>query len=469
MLTVHISAECYPAIKVGGLADVVGALPKYLTQYGINSKIIIPFVNNTFIQTQELIKEHEAQFPFGGEEIPYSIYKIDSLGFDLYIVSIPGMLDRPGIYGYGDDNYRFLAFQIAALHWLNSWSENIALIHCHDHHTGLIPFFTKYAFQFQKFAETPTVFTIHNAQYQGWMPWELVKFFPWFEPKNASLLAWNNVVNSLAVGIKCAWKVTTVSPNYMNLLSFDSNGLEYLFQLEKGKCTGILNGIDDTIWNPATDSDIVCNYNANNIDDGKAANKKIICERFDFDEKKPLVFFIGRIVPDKGADLLGTIIWRALQEYNSQCNFLVMGSGNDQVANGLDLMKIYLNGRFNTFFGYDEKLAHQLYAGADFLLMPSRVEPCGLNQMYALKYGTMPIVSNVGGLYDTVIDFEEKNGYGIKFLYYSVEDILFSIHRAEKIFEDKDTFNLYRKRMMELNFSWSNQAKKYVQLYEELV
>ncbi|MDR3273589.1 MAG: glycogen synthase, partial [Flavobacteriaceae bacterium] len=438
MLTVHISAECYPAIKVGGLADVVGSLPKYLIRSGIGAKVVIPFVENTFTQTQELVKEHEAKFPFGSENIPYSIYKINSLDFDLYIVSIPGMFDRPSIYGYEDDNYRFLAFQIAVLQWLDTWSEKIDLIHCHDHHTGLIPFFVKYAFQFRKFAETPTVFTIHNAQYQGWMPWEIVKFFPWFEPQNASLLAWNNVVNSLAVGVKCAWKVTTVSPNYMNQLSFASNGLEFLFQIERAKCTGILNGIDDTVWNPETDTEIVYNYDVNHVEKGKAINKKEICDRFNFDEKKPLVFFIGRIVADKGADLLGTIIWRALQENNSQCNFLVMGSGNTQVADGLELMKMYLNGKFNTFFGYDEKLAHQLYAGADFLLMPSRVEPCGLNQMYSLKYGTMPIVSNVGGLNDTVVDFEEKNGYGIRFLYYSIEDILFSINRAEKIFMDKN-------------------------------
>lgn len=468
MLVVHISAECYPAIKVGGLSDVVGSLPKYLIQNNVDAKVIIPFVENTFSQTHELHKEYEAQFPFGAEMIPFSIFRNSDYGYDLFIVSIPGMFDRPAIYGYSDDNYRFLAFQIAVMQWLNSWTTPIDLIHCHDHQTGFIPFFTKYAFEYKKFENTPTVFTIHNAQYQGWMSWDIVKFFPWFEPHMAPILSWKDSVNSMATAIKCAWKITTVSPNYMNELCSNSKGLEYLFQLEKTKCTGILNGIDDTVWNPAIDKMISFNYNTNDVDKGKEANKKEICKKFGFDEKLPLIFFIGRLVNDKGADIIGNIIWKSI-EFGSKSNFIIMGSGNEELTHGLELMKQNTKNQFNTYFAYDEAMAHKLYAGADFLLMPSRVEPCGLNQMYSLKYGTMPIVSNVGGLHDSVKDIEEENGYGIKFLYYSIEDILFSIRRAESIFADKNLLTSYRKRMMKLDFSWSHQSKEYINLYNELL
>ncbi len=467
MLVIHISTECYPVIKNGGLADVIGALPKYLIKNDIDSRVIIPFIDNNFTQSEELIKVFENSFFFGSEKIPFSIYQNTSLDFDLYFVHIPNLLDRFNVYGYEDDAVRFLAFQIASLEWLKTWNKKIDLLHCHDHNAGLIPFFTKYSYQFEMMAEIPVVFTAHNTIYQGIMSWDMLRWFPCFEPVHTHLLTWKGSVNSMAAGIKCADQVTTVSPNYMDQLCLDSHGLEYVFQTNRYKCSGILNGIDESIWDPETDFMIKENYTISKVRKGKAANKKYLYQLFELDEQYPLLVFIGKLSVNKGGDVLEKVIEKSLKS-GLQFNFLVMGKGNYEITRSLELLERSHKSRFSLIQDFDESLAHKLFAGADFYLMPSREEPCGLGQMYSLKYGTVPIVSSVGGLEDTVKNFEEKGGYGIKFSYFSIDDIVFSISKAEKIYQDKGLLNTLRKRMMSLDFSWTNQARQYINLYQKI-
>ncbi len=467
MLVIHLSTECYPVVKNGGLADVIGALPKYLVKNDIDSKVVIPFVDNTFTHSEELIRVFENSFFFGQDKIPFTIYKNTSLDFDLYFVYIPNLLDRPNVYGYEDDADRFLAFQTASLEWLKTWDKEIDLFHCHDQNTGLIPFFLKYSYQFEKMANIPVVFTVHNTIYQGIMDWDKVRWFPCFEPVHTHLLTWKNSINSTAAGIKCADQVTTVSQSYMDQLCLDSHGLEYVFQMNRYKCSGILNGIDDSIWNPETDFMIVENYAIPKTQKGKMVNKKYLCQLFELEEKRPLLVFNSKLNTSKGADVLERVIEKSVKSGIS-FNFLVMGKGSYEITRGLELLQQSLKNRFKFIPEEDENLAHKLFAGADFYLKPSREEPCGLGQMYALKYGTIPIVSSVGGLEDTVKSFEEENGYGVKFSYFSVEDILFSISKAEKIYQDKGLLDTLRKRMMSLDFSWTNQAKQYINLYKEV-
>lgn len=275
-------------------------------------------------------------------------------------------------------------------------------------------------------------------------------------------------INPLAAGIKCCWKFTTVSPSYLDELSRYSNGLEYLFAGEKAKGVGILNGIDTSVWNPETDSMIGTNYSASVIKKGKAENKKWICKEFGLPVSKPLVAFIGRLAGEKGADLLPGIINRAMQNLDGQFSFLILGSGDQQLEQKLSEMKdVFKN--YNVFIGYNEGLSHRIYAGADFLLMPSRVEPCGLNQLYAMRYGTVPVVRSTGGLKDTVIDIQSaENGYGICFNNLTEEDAAQAIARAVELYANTSQLQLLRKRMMSLDFSWDKSAQQYIKLYNSL-
>jgi starch synthase len=470
MEILHVTAECYPVAKAGGLGDVLGSLPFYQNQLGNISKVVMPMYRTKYLYNHDWDVVHKGGANLGHWWFQYTVIKEknNSQGFDLYLIDIYGLLDREKIYGYEDDSERFTAFQIAVVDWLSNWQHSPDVVHLHDHHTALIPFLMQHSYNYQQLSGIPTVLTIHNAQYQGWMGWDKSHFLPAWDSWKGGMLEWNNMINPLASGIKNAWKVTTVSPTYLEELKFMSNGLEALFEYEKGKCSGILNGIDTKVWDPAKDTYISNNYDLTETDDGKAANKKALCENFGLDEEKPLFVFIGRLVGEKAADLLPQVIGDSFFHIGRKMNFLILGSGDPNVEGQLQVMKQISAGDYNVFIGYNEKLSHQMYAGADFLLMPSRVEPCGLNQMYAMRYGTVPMVRKTGGLKDTVIDFGEPGGYGITFNYATVGDVTQGVYRAVELYHNHEKMNKVRNDMMKLDFSWDTSAEHYVDLYKSL-
>jgi starch synthase len=470
MEILHVSAECYPVAKAGGLGDVVGALPKYQNKLGHTAKVVMPMYRTKFLYENEWELVHESGSNHGNTWFRYAIIKekTNKLGFDLYLVDINGFLDRERIYGYDDDIQRFTAFQIAVVHWLSQWKHQPDVVHCHDHQSGLVPFMMKYCYGFYQLRNIRTILTIHNAQYQGWMGWDKKHYIPDFDDWKSGLLDWQSTINPLASGIKCADVVTTVSQSYLGELRLSANGLENLFEYEKGKCVGILNGIDNEIWDPETDPMLPVKFGLDDVDEGKAANKKIVCETFGIDSTKPLFIFIGRLVGEKAAEILPGVISESISMHHKNISFLILGSGEYAVESQLDAMKPLYEGNYNCYIGYNEKLAHQLYAGADFLLMPSRVEPCGLNQMYALRYGTVPIVRNTGGLRDTVIDIGEPGfiGYGLIFNHPSVWDLNHAIQRAVGWYERQpDILTAARVKMMKIDNSWEKSAAKYIDIY----
>ncbi|MBA2499204.1 MAG: glycogen synthase [Chitinophagaceae bacterium] len=471
MEIIHVSAECYPYAKAGGLGDVVGALPKYQNHLGHIAKVVMPMYRTKFLYDNEWELVHQGGQQFGLNWFHYSVIKEKSnkLGFDLFLVDINGLLDREKIYGYDDDAERFTAFQIAVCDWINHWQNKPDVIHCHDHHTGLIPFMMQYCFAFENLRNVSPVFTVHNAQYQGWLDWSHYHFVPTYDGWRWGLLEWDKKINPLASAIKCSKKVTTVSSSYLEELKVSANGLEKLFEYEQGKCVGILNGIDNDVWNPSTDEFIPENFDASTVTDGKLASKKELCNRFQLDVEKPLIVFIGRLVGEKAADILPEAIRSSIFEYNGNVNFLVLGSGEPEVESELNWLKLQFPGYVNIFIGYSEPLSHLMYAGADFLLMPSRVEPCGLNQMYALRYGTVPMVRSTGGLLDTVIDFGDWQGFGIRFNNATPEDVKHAVGRAIDLFYNKKNLLFWmREFMMNIDHSWDTSAKQYIELYEEL-
>jgi starch synthase len=469
MEIIHISAECYPAAKAGGLADVVGALPKYQNQMGQNASVIMPFYHNAFRS------EHSFENIFTGyarmADITFTFHVLGltdlSLGYDLYMIDIPGLFDRPNIYSYNDDTERFVTFQIATINWLCSWEKPIDIIHCHDQHTGFIPFMLSRIWEYRKFEDTPTVFTIHNGEYQGQFGFEKKQVLPPYHSFFNGLLEWHGLINPLASAIKCAWRVNTVSSGYLEEISLSMSGLEGLLKTEKAKCQGILNGIDTAVWDPATDPMLDTHFGITTVDKGKRANKDQLCKSFGLDPEQPLFVFIGRLVKEKGADVLPEVILQALSTHPGEQNILVLGSGDLPLQEKLWQLEQDFKGNYCAYIGYNEKLSHQMYAGADFLLMPSRVEPCGLNQLYALRYGTIPIVRRTGGLSDTVIDMGD-GGFGFCHNQCTSHDVLHAMDRAREFYKNKKLVTATRKRIMKIDHSWNKAATDYIDMYKSL-
>jgi len=471
MVIVHVSAESYPMAKAGGLGDVVGALPKYQNKQGDKAVVVMPMYQTPFLKDNNWEVQYKGNTNLGNWFFDYTIIKESTgkLGYDLYLVDINGLLDRPKIYGYADDVDRFIGFQVAVVNWLSHWEQLPSIVHCHDHQAGLIPFMMKYCYDYQKLKKVNTVLSIHNAQYQGAMGWDKSILIPRWDLSQKGLLEWDNCINSLAVAVKCADKVTTVSPSYMQQLTVQSNGLEILFKNEQSKCVGILNGIDNEVWDPATDKMIPFHYNSSTVHEGKQKNKNVLCAKYNLDNSKPLIVFIGRLVAEKAADVLPGAIQHALDKTKLGANFFIIGAGDTATESALNYLVQLYPGQYNTFIGYDEKIGHEAYAAADFLLMPSRVEPCGLNQLYALRYGTIPMVRDTGGLHDTVIDMGDAGGFGIKFLHATEEDIVYSIERAIEVYKNKKQMKSMIEIAMQIDHSWESVIAAYKKVYQSIV
>jgi starch synthase len=472
MKVLQISAECYPAAKAGGLGDVVGALPKYLIAEGIDTGVIIPKYSIKYMYEHKFNTIMTGTVRLGNKSVAYAIEQEadNSLGFPFFVVNVPGLFDREGIYtrpngwGFPDEVERYLCFQQAVLHWVMSWHKK-PILHCHDHHTGLIPFMIKHCPEYKSLAHVPTVFTIHNGVYHGAFSWNKLSLMPYFDTEAWGILDWANTINPLAAAIKSCWQFTTVSPGYLQELSQNAQGLEGLIRQEWPKAKGIINGIDDLVWDPKTDSFLNHKLKGDDWDSFKAANKALICAQFGLNESLPLIAFIGRMVAEKGADLLPDLIHQFLGK-GGKVAFVVLGDGDPTLAKALgELANIY-KGRFNAYIGYSEALSHNIYAGADFLFMPSRVEPCGLNQMYAMRYGTVPIVRSIGGLKDTVTDIGQKNGSGIRFDNFTVGDAFHAVERAAYTYINQPYFKLLRKNIGQLNFSWKKSVQSYIEIYK---
>ncbi|SHI58528.1 starch synthase [Cruoricaptor ignavus] len=463
----HLSMECYPVAKVGGLADVVGALPKYQNKKdGVEASVVMPWYNRPFVW------ENEFDVVFDGFiHQSHNMYQVQvfrerhrTLGFDLYLVKIPGLLDREKPYGYWDEQQQFLAFQHGALHWLSAMQIRPDVLHCHDYHTGLVPFMIEYCGEFSFLKGVKTIGTIHNGEYQGWMDWRMANFMPWFDGYKWGLLDWHGKINPLAAMIKCCNAFNAVSGGYMQELYHNFQSLEPLVWQESQKAFGIINGIDTEVWNTETDGFLEFNFSKENFKEGKRLNKQALCREYNLREDLPLIAFIGRFAGEKGADLLPEIAQRIIRETEGGVNVMILGSGNTEIENHLRWMDgVFVN--FAVDLGYKEFLSHRIYASADFLLMPSRVEPCGLNQMYAMRYGTIPVVSYTGGLRDTVQDVT-SGGAGINFTNAGVDDAVHALHRAREIYYHHDYMDGLIRTNMNFDFSWDKSAENYLSLYQ---
>lgn len=469
----HISTECYPAAKSGGLGDVVGALPIYQSKTGYQGSVIIPKYDLPWFNKQKFRSKHQGELNLGDRNYNFEVLKLknDALPYTFYCIDLPELFDRTSIYlnnegqGFADEPERNIGFQRAVLQWLCVKKHKFDLLHCHDHQTGLIPFMLKCSEEFDLISDTPTIFTIHNAQYKGLFQWTDQHLLPSYDVKNNGWLDWDNCIHSLASAVKLADKVTTVSPSYMVEITNHSGSLEYLFKDQHDKCSGIINGIDNNAWDPKTDT-FLKHKRTHRWNTFKSKNKKQLCELYNLNDEYPLIGFIGRFAIEKGADLIAEAVTNVC-DANSKVNFIILGSGDKSMEQEIVNLEAANPDQVKALIMYNEGVAHEIYAGCDFLMMPSRFEPCGLNQMYAMRYGTIPVVRSTGGLKDTVPDYKDS-GNGIAYAESSVSGLSNALTRAIAL-SQKEEFKKLRKKIVSLDFSWQQSIKLYADLYNEVL
>ncbi|MFH1360441.1 MAG: glycogen/starch synthase [Candidatus Omnitrophota bacterium] len=460
MKVTFFSTEVAPLAKTGGLGDVCGALPLALEKQGIEVVIILPHylcirVNQASIRQ---VNEHVTQTRIGKN-------------IKVYLINHAEYFDREGIYGdkkgdYKDNLERFHFFSQAALELLKTISFQADIIHCHDWPTALIPVLLKTKYKTDPFYQNmKSVLTIHNISYQGIFPKNEAAKLDFIEDG----LMFNNRINFLHAGIMHSDCVSTVSPQYAKEIQEKEFGcgLEGTLRKRKNPVIGILNGLDETTWNSESDRFIEKTYNKENCT-GKQVNKKKLQEtaQLPADADIPLFGFIGRLVEQKGLVLLKEALAEILK---LDLQLIFLGVGEERFEHFLSDLARQHPQKMATFLDFNETKAHQMYAGCDFLLMPSAYEPCGLNQMISLHYGTIPIVSDRGGLVDTVKPLESAAGNGNGFVMpaYDAKTLIREMERAVEVFKRKDDFRDLIARAFQVDFSWEKSAQDYVRLYRQ--
>jgi starch synthase len=475
----YVSSEVVPFVKTGGLADVSEALPRALRAQGHDVRIALPCYGTV---PDELKGERSgpcsARVNGDTRFAAWRTSRLPESDIPVYLIEHDQYFWRDHPYGAGNMEYpdnleRFCFFCLAVLDFIpqTGWVPDV--IHCHDWHTAPIPAYIKTRFVDHPFwGGIPTVFTIHNLAYQGrfassllpktGLGWEL------FSPK---YLEFYGDINLMKAGVIFASKLNTVSKTYAKEIQTDlaGNGLEGVLQTRGADLIGIQNGVDLQVWNPATDLRIAATYTASDLS-GKAACKPALQKFVGFPERDvPVYGVVSRLVWDKGIPLLVSALDTLLKE---DIQLVLLGSGDASFEGTLRQTAESHPDKLSVTIGYNEDLAHRIYAGSDFYLMPSRTEPCGLSQMYSLLYGTIPIVHRTGGLADTVTDataqsLDNGTATGFVFRTWTERAFLNAFKRAQRIYRDSDTLTKLRRNGMRQDFSWSSSATQYVQLFRE--
>ncbi len=461
------SSEVFPYAKTGGLADVCGALPLALAKLGHQISIFLPHYKCIQDQKLKLTKVNEGVF---------KIDRFPTQNVDVYFIRHDGFFNRPGLYGddqgdYPDNLERFQFYCRSVLDSLKQLNIEADIIHCHDWQTALIPVYLKEKYQNDSFySSMKTLLTVHNLAYQG--------IFPKEEYKKLGLrqdlfglegFEYFGKINLLKAGIIFSDAVNTVSPQYAKEIQTHTFGcgLEGVLRSHQDSVVGILNGLDHEFWNPEADKLIEKKYSREDFIKGKLENKKALEKNtgLPVDARVPLFGFVGRLAHQKGLDLILDSVEELMR---LEAQFIIQGTGNGEYPAKLKEISKRFPRKFAIWLKFDEKMAHQIYAGSDFFLMPSLFEPCGLSQMISLRYGTIPIVFKTGGLVDTIISFDKnrKNGNGFMFEKYFKEDFVGIIKEAIQVFENKKIFGHLMEDGLKADFSWDKSAVKYVELYE---
>ena len=464
-----ISAEAVPYSKTGGLGDVAGALPKALKAVGVDSVLVTP----CYLQTKgEYVWEtaiEDLSVDWRGGVYPAKAFYSEANGSPTFLIDAPSYFHRDSIYGYVEDYERFAFFNHAALALVKRIGAAPEIVHLNDWHCGFAAVELAEQRRWDPYwKNTRTVFSIHNMAYQGGFSnselWRL-GFGSEFA-RNA--FAFNGHASAMKAGLEVSDTLSTVSRRYASEIQSAENGygLEWLTRQRADRLIGITNGVDYEVWNPATDKELPAHYNIDDLD-GKRECKRHLLERFSLpvDLDRPIFANITRLTPQKGIDLMMQVAGDIL---NAGAYVISLGSGEKRYEDFWQSLRGYAPRQVGVYRGYSEPLAHLIEAGADIFMMPSKFEPCGLNQMYSLRYGTVPIVRAVGGLDDTVQNWDAVNrtGNGFKFGPYRADRFLEKIYEALYAYGDRSAWRQIQHNGMVEDNSWENAARKYIELYE---
>lgn len=483
----YASSEVEPFAKTGGLADVAGSLPREIKKLGADIRIILPHYGFIDEQTHKITEVPGSEFEVTlGEQIVKGNLKQASLDLNgkqvpVYFIHNDNFYNRGGIYvnpitnlDYPDNGERFIFFSRAILQVLKKLGWKPDIIHCNDWQTGLIPLYLKHTYKDDEFyKDIKTIFTIHNLAYQGLFDKDLMSIagISW-DVFTIDGIEFYDRINFMKAGIVYSDYVTTVSPRYAKEICSSVEygyGLEGVLAYRKAKLIGILNGADYSTWSPLKDNLIPQKYSAKNIAK-KVINKKALVEKFNlpFNENIPVIGMISRLADQKGFDLIEAAA-DELMKFDMQMIFL--GAGDYKYQNLLERMRKNYPPKIGVHIGFSNELAHLIEAGSDIFLMPSKYEPCGLNQIYSLKYGTVPIVRAIGGLEDSVEHYntETKSATGFKFFDYDHSSLTDAVRFALEVYRDKPAWIQLMKNGMKQDFSWKASAKKYIALYRKVL
>ncbi len=484
----YVASEVVPFAKTGGLADVAGAMPQIVRELGHDIRIMMPkyaSVSERIFKIHDIKRLTDIPIKVGDEthlgSIKSSFITNLKSKVQVYFLHNSEYFDRPGLYtdpktlkDYPDNDDRFIFFARSVVQTLNRLGWIPDILHINDWQSGLIAAYARTIFRDEpQFKKIKIVFTVHNAAYQG--IFDKSSFYKTGLPEeffSPDYLEFNGKLNCLKAGLMFSDAITTVSPTYAKEIQSSPEygcGLESLFYKLRRKTKAILNGADYSVWNPETDELIAATYSTEDLAP-KLENKKELAEYFKlkFDPKTPIIGMVSRLVDQKGLDLLVKALKRILA---MKCQLVILGTGEEKYHRLLKEAAKANKKQMGLELAFDEKLAHLIEAGSDMFLMPSKYEPCGLNQFYSLRYGTLPIVRKTGGLADTVVDLNEQpnSGTGFVFETYDARELVATVKRALAAFKDEKCWQRAMIRAMNKDFSWNKSAAQYIDLYRKLM
>ncbi len=472
MKVLFVASEAQPFAASGGLADVAGSLPHALRKRLIGCRIVMPLYDEIPQSLKDNLRFVTSfSVPVSWRRQYCGVFETRYNGVIYYFIDNQYYFKRQGLYGHYDDAERFAFFSRAAIEMLPYIDFKPDVIHCNDWQTALIPTYYDLFYKNNEwYSGIKTVFTIHNIQYQGQYGTELYEEVVGIPPQSRSILDFDNCINYMKGAIETANRVTTVSPSYAWEIRdpWFSHKLDPILNARSWKLRGILNGIDTTSYNPATDIQLYAHYTPEDLS-GKAVNKQKLQERLGLEQNPdvPIIAMVTRLVSHKGLDLVKAALDQMMREEYVQ--FVILGSGDWEYESFFRSMHERYPGRLCACHGFIPELSRKIYAGADIFLMPSKAEPCGLSQMIALRYGTIPIVREVGGLRDSIQDSGTGEGNGFTFADYDAMAMLGCIRRAIAGYWQRDGWKILVQRAMRCDNSWAKSATEYINLYKEVI
>lgn len=471
MKILFAASEALPFAASGGLADVVGSLPTAISEKeDMDCRVVLPLYRSISPEVRnKMTFLTDIQVEVGWRKRYCGIYTIAVGKVTYYLLDSPDHYMRDGMYGFFDDGERFIFFCRAVLEMLPAIDFKPDLIHCNDWQTAMIPVFYQVLYKYhQEYENIRVIYTIHNIQYQGVFGKEVITDVMGIPTYHTNLLEFDGMVNLMKGAIETADRITTVSPTYAKeiLDPWYSYGMDRALVRRQDPIVGILNGIDVVGYDPETDPNLKKNYSVTKMAGKKDCRKALLEECGLPQTEEPVIGIVTRFVAHKGIQLIQQSFQEMIQ---LGCRFVVLGSGERLYEDFFREMQAAYPEQVHVTLGFVPAMARQIYAGADMFLMPSQNEPCGLAQMVAMRYGTIPIVRETGGLKDSVFDAGGENGNGFTFKTYDAFDMLDAVKRAYTLFSDKRKWNALVRRAMKCDYSWKVSAEQYVELYQSLL